>query len=155
MTESVLEYLDTDLVCYRADHPPELIQMQADVWNKPLAWFERKFGAQLQTTQKLEALEQPDNAHKAVRKHVEALDNNHFTVLQLVTAMSGSLVLALAFTEGAMTGDDVFNASRVEEKHKGQIYDEARYGPDPAQEKKDKAFMRDLEAAQKFLELLK
>jgi chaperone required for assembly of F1-ATPase len=152
MTKILLEYLDTDLVCYRADYPPELADMQAKIWNPHLAWFAKKFGASLQTTTKLEALKQSEVAHAAVQKFMAALDDDHFTILQLVTALSGSLVLALAFTEQVITPEQVLEAARIEERYKAAIYDEAKYGPDPAQEKKDKATFRDLQAAQKFLD---
>jgi chaperone required for assembly of F1-ATPase len=153
MSVSVLKYLDTDLVCYRADHPPELIAMQEAVWNPPLVWFAQKFGA-LQTTTDLAALKQPAAAHAAVKKYVEALSDDHFTILQLITATSGSLVLAIGFTERVLSAQQVFDAARVEEAHKAKLYNEEKYGPDPAQEKKDKAMKADLDAAQTWLELL-
>lgn len=152
MSENILQYLDTDLLCYRTDHPPELASAQAAAWDPVLAWFESRFGAKLSTTTKLEALRQPHAAHEVVRAYVEAQTDERFTALQLVTALSGSLVLALAFTEGHAGPDDVFAAARVEETHKAALYDEAKYGPDPAQEKKDRAVLRDLRAAREYLD---
>jgi chaperone required for assembly of F1-ATPase len=154
MTKSVLEYLDTDLLCYRAEEPPALAQKQAVTWDPHLAWFSQNFEAILLTTTKLEALTQPGKAHAAAQKFVTALDDDHFTVLQIITAVSGSLVLALAFTRGEVSAQQVFDATHVEEQYKATLYNEAKHGPDPAQEKKDSAMMRDLQAAQQFIELL-
>lgn len=155
MTETVLEYLETDLLCYRTDFPPELAARQAAAWDPHLKWFEQKFGVTLLTTDKLGTMHQPAEADAVVRNHITTYNNHQFTVLQLVTALSGSAVLALAFVEGAADADTVFAAARVEEKHKDQIYDAAKYGPDPAQEKKDKIVTRDLQACAEFLDLLK
>ncbi|MCF8496468.1 MAG: ATP12 chaperone family protein, partial [Alphaproteobacteria bacterium] len=147
MTAVLMKYLDTDLLCYRTENPPELAARQAEVWNPWLDWFTRRYGHALQTTISLRALAQPAPAHAAVSNHMKSQGDDAFTVLQLVTSLSGSLVLGLAFAEGAASPDQVFEACHVEEGFKAAIYDEARYGPDPLQEKKDHAMRRDLGAA--------
>jgi chaperone required for assembly of F1-ATPase len=152
MTESVIKYLDTDLLCYRAVQPPELARRQQDAWDPWLVWFEKKFGATLATTTDLKALNQPAKAHEAVRDHIEDMDDDHFTILQIVTPLCGSVVLALAFVDRAATPEDVFAASHVEETYKSELYNEQKHGPDLLQEKKDREAVIDLEAAAKFLD---
>jgi chaperone required for assembly of F1-ATPase len=151
MTQAVLKYLDTDLLCYRTDQPP-LDQRQKDAWDPWLKWFEHEFGTALATTTDLKALKQPEAARKAVRDHVEDLDDDHFTILQIIVPLCGSIVLGLAFIARAAGPEDVFSASRVEETYKAELYNEKTHGPDPAQEKKDRAALIDLEAAAKFLD---
>lgn len=153
--KQALNYLDTDLLCYRAENPPGLPEKQASIWDPHLARFEKRFGSRLETTTSLRALKQPAAAHEAVRSYARVLDDDRFNILQLVTSMSGSLILALAFVEGEASAEEVFSAARVEENFKAGLYNEALYGPDPAQEKKDVAIRRDLEAAQEYLRLLK
>lgn len=153
MAAALLNYLDTDLLCYRTPHPPELAARQAAAWDPWLAWFANEFGEKLQTTESLKALRQPSGAHDKAAAHVAALSPEAFTALQVAVPASGSLVLGLALIAGAATAQDLFAAARVEESYKAAIYDEDKYGPDPAQEKKDKAVLRDLEAAEMFLKL--
>lgn len=155
MTKTILDYLETDLLCYRTDFPPELAARQAAAWDPPLEWFKNKFGAALVTTEKLDAVKQPAAAQQAVQRYIAALDDERFTALQLVTALAGSAVLALGFIEGFIDANGVFAAARVEEHHKDEIYNAAKHGPDPAQEKKDAAMQKDLAAAAEFLALLK
>jgi len=154
MTKAVLKYLDTDLLCYRTQEPPELAKLQQEEWDPWLDWFEDRFGAKLQTTTSLSALKQDASAHTPIMNYVKLKSDDEFTVLQLVTSFSGSLVLALAFIEGAITPQQVFNAAHVEENHKAKMYNEDVHGPDPVQEKKQIAMKNDLEAAAKFLALL-
>jgi chaperone required for assembly of F1-ATPase len=154
MSAALFKYMDTDLLCYRTDDPPELGEMQAQSWDRWLTWFADRFGSALETTFTIRALKHPEEAHKAVQDYVKNLDDNRFTVFQLVTPLSGSIILALAFVEGAITPEELFDATHVEEYHKAQIYDEEKYGPDPMQEKKDIALRRDLEAAHTFLQNL-
>ncbi|HOO80905.1 MAG TPA: ATP12 family protein [Alphaproteobacteria bacterium] len=156
MSAELLKFLDTDLICYRApkDQPAGQAEKQAESWDRWLTWFEDKFDCALQTTTDLAALKQPAAAHTAVQTKTDALDDARFTALQLVVPLSGSLVLGLAFIEGAITPQEIYNAARVEEHFKDEIYNAEKYGRDPLSEKKDAAMLRDLEAAAAFLNLL-
>jgi len=154
MTALLLKYLDTDLLCYRADHPPEMAKRQPEAWDPWLEWFKGEFGTSLETTTGLQALKQPEAARKSAAAFIEGLDDDVFTVLQLIVPLSGSLVIGLAFIKRAITPQQVFDITRVEEAYKAELYNEKQYGPDPSQEKKDKSTMVDLDAAAKFLDLL-
>ena len=154
MQDILFKYLDTDLLCYRTDHPPELQKAQEDAWDGYLEWFEGEFGVKLETTHGLSALSQPKDAHDKVQETVKALDHDHFTVLQLIASTCGSLVLSLAALNGKTSAEQIFAAMRVEEKFKAEIYNEEFYGADPAQEKKDEAIQEDIAASMKYLELL-
>jgi chaperone required for assembly of F1-ATPase len=155
MSAAILKYLDTDLLCYRTDHPSALAQAQNEAWNPWLAWFERRFGTPLETTTALSALRQDEVLAARIRDHVQAMDDDRFTVFQLVTVLGGSIVLALAFMEDELSPAELFEAIRVEERWKAVLYDEGRYGPDPMQARKDESTQTDLTAAQLYLEALK
>lgn len=148
---TLLKYLDTDLLCYRAEQPPELLKAQEESWNPHLKWFEEKFGCPLKTTNNLAALTQDKKAHDAVSAHVSALDDDYFTILQLVSALVGSVVLGLHALERQLDADALFAAARVEEGFKAKIYNEDFYGQDPAQEKKDNVTRAELNAALDYL----
>ena len=154
MTRSLLKYIDTDLLCYRTALPEALAEKQAAAWDPWLDWFAQEFGTRLQTTTALAALTQPPAAHAAATAYIEALDDDHFTVLQLIAPLSGSIVLAMAFTRRAIGAGALFDTVRVDENYKAALYDEEKYGPDPAQGKKDAAFRADLESAENFLSAL-
>ncbi|MCB9988383.1 MAG: ATP12 chaperone family protein [Rhodospirillales bacterium] len=154
MQAQVLNYLDTDLLCYPAGEPADLAARESERRAPWLDWFADTYGARLETTTGLAAVRHPEAAHEAVRETVEAMDDFHFTVLQLVTGLSGSLVLALAFINRACNPEDLFAAVHVEEQHKAALYNEDVHGPAPLEEKKQAAFRRDAEAAWQFLDLI-
>ena len=155
MSAAICKYLDTDLLCYRAEaEPPGPAEKQAEMWDPWLVWFEETFGAHLETTAGLNALNQDEKAHKAVQDYIRALDDVRFNILQLVVSSSGSLVLGLAFEKQAITPKQVMQAARVEEHLKDEIYNADLHGRDPLQEKKDAAILRDLQAAETFLKLI-
>lgn len=150
----VLAYLDTDLLCYRASDPPALVEMENVARDPGLKWFEERFGATLLVTNGLAALRQPPEAHDKVRNVVTSMPLWQFNILQLVTGLTGSLVLGLAFVEQACTPDECLKALYVEEDHKADMYDEEFYGRAPQTEASMKSAKRDLEAAQAFLKAL-
>jgi chaperone required for assembly of F1-ATPase len=154
MEEILFKYVDTDLLCYRTDHPPELQTAQEEAWDGYLEWFENEHGANLETTHAITALTQSAAAHDAIQSNIKSLSDDHFTVLQLVSSSCGSLVLGLAALVGKANADELYAAIRVEEKFKAEIYNEEFYGGDPAQEQKDKAIQADLKSALEYLELL-
>lgn len=151
---SVLRYLDTDLLCYRTEKPDDLAAREAAVRDPWLGWFSRTYNENLQTTTGLMALQHPQSAHAKVMHAVRDLDLWSFTVLQMVTATTGSLVLALAFVVGPAHEDDLLRTVYVEEDYKAAIYNEDFYGRAPNQERVLRDVARDLRASHIFLECL-
>jgi len=153
--QATLKYLDTDLLCYRTAHPPELAGRQQEMWGLWLDWFEKEYDVKLETTTELKALAQPEETHQKITESVQSMDDLHFNILQLVTSLSGSIVLGLAFVRGAIDPDQLFETLYVDENYKADIYNEHLHGKAPHEEDKQKAVMRELLAAREFLNLLR
>lgn len=153
ITQSCMRYLDTDLVCYWTKEPEPLAKKQKEVWGRWIKWFEGHFEVPLYTTKNIDAITQDDEAHKRVWNYIESLDDSYFTILHIMTSLSGSLVLALAFTEGDITADELFEASYLEELYRGEIYNEELHGAAPQEEAEREAFKRDVAAALQYIDL--
>jgi len=130
-----------------------MAKKQKEVWGAQVKWFESHFEVPLYTTKKIDAITQDEEAHKRVWNYIESLDDYYFTVLHVMTSLSGSLILALAFSEGDITPEEIFEAGYLEELHRGEIYNEELHGAAPNEEAEREAFKVDVAAAQKFLEL--
>lgn len=154
LTKSLLKFLDTDLLCYRVKEPQELAKRQKEQWGRWLTWFDEHFESPLEVTYGLDALTQDADTHKQIWNYIEALDEFYFTVLQIVTSLSGSIVLGLAFLEHEANEQDVFNAAELEEIYHAEIAGEAEYGSDPVQERRQNAMRRDLDSSKRFLALV-
>lgn len=151
MTGVLMKYLDTDLVCYFAEEPADLVAAQEAAWRPVLEWFEGQFGAALAVTDGLVALSQDEGVKRDVLRVVEAMGDDVFTVFQLVSGLAGSVVLGLMFVQGDIGAEAVFGAARVEERYNGAIANEEVHGADPAAAEKDAVVLRDLTAAEKYL----
>lgn len=148
----VLKYLHSDLLCYRADFPPELVQKQIQLWQPWLNWFEEKYGFSLGVTTGLKALKQDQEIVQVIEAEVQGLDDFKFTLFQLVVSLSGSIVMGLAFIHGVASPEEIFEVTFLEEHFKDGIYNAEKYGQDPLQEKQQKATMIDLKSSQFLLE---
>lgn len=148
----VMAYLDTDLICYfHDDETQDVYQWQYDAWEPWHKWFKDTYGDELSRTSGLVALKQSDAVRSLINKQVKSYDDLAFTVLQLVTALSGSLVLALAFMKDEITEEQIFKAAFVEELYRAELYNEKLHGHAPHQEKKMKSMQRDLTACRNIL----
>lgn len=153
MTDMLLKYLDTDLICYLASEPDELVKRQNELWSPVRGWFQKDFGTEghpLKTTTGLAALSQDEIYAKNVRSYIQSLDNDHFTFLQIIIASAGSLILGLAFICGFADEEHVLNACFVEEDFKDTLYDIETYGADPYIEAKQAALRSDLKHCNAF-----
>lgn len=153
ITESLMRYLNTDLVCYWAKDPEDIAAKQKEIWGGWCKWFEDHFEVSLYTTKNIDAIEQEEETHKRVWNYIESLDDYYFSVLHIVTSLGGSLVLGLAFTEGDIDPQQLFEASYLEELHRGEIYNEELHGVSPEEEKERDNFKRDADAARQFIDL--
>ncbi len=150
----LLAYLDTDMICYRTEHPELYAQRQSDAWDPWLDWFEKKTGERLKTTTALLALTQSEINNRYVSKYSDDLDLWHFTLFQLLVSTTGSVVLSLAFMDRELDTDTLFTLSHVEDLLKSEIYNEDFYGIDPIQDKKWATTQQDFQAISQILENL-
>lgn len=153
ITQSVMRYLDTDLICYWAKEPEEFSKHQKEIWGRWVKWFDEHFEVPLYTTKKIDAIKQDDEAHKRAWNYIEALDDQYFTILHIITSLSGSMILALAFVEGDIEPAELFEASYLEELYKAKHYNEDLHGASPEEEAEREAFKRDAQAAQDYINL--
>lgn len=108
-------YGETDLLCYRATSPQELIERQAAHWDPLLDWAATELGARLNVTQGVIHIAQPPAATARLRAEVHAFTPFQLAAVHDLIAISGSLVLALAVARGRLTVAQAWDLSRIDE----------------------------------------
>jgi chaperone required for assembly of F1-ATPase len=110
----VAKYAETDLVCYRAVEPEALAARQAAAFDPVLAFAEEELGARFVLAGGLMHVPQPSASLDAVRA---AIPREPFavTALHALTALSGSVLIALGVARGAMPWEDAWAAAHVDE----------------------------------------
>ncbi len=152
--DEIKRYFESDLLYFRTNHPPELIQRQNAVWNPWTEWAQDKFGTLPKTTTSLTVPAMPPATMESFAAFLDQLEPLRLTVMALMTATTGSAILAAALLTRAISADQVFDAVFCEELFYVDLYDIAHNGPDPAQEKKQNAVIADVKACIDFLAAL-
>ncbi|SOC85555.1 Chaperone required for the assembly of the F1-ATPase [Ensifer adhaerens] len=114
--EDILRYSSSDLLCYRADAPQKLVDLQADNWEPILGWASDRLGARFILAEGVMHQEQPREAIAAfgagLKRHDDAF---RLACLHTVTTLTGSAILALAFAEQFADADEVWRLAHVDE----------------------------------------
>ncbi|MEM9287587.1 MAG: ATP12 family protein [Pseudomonadota bacterium] len=140
VVSAIAAYVDTDLICYRAERPESLVAAQSKAWDPWLAWAAMDCSMPLTATTALIGHKQPAAACTAVRSLLDEQDAFALTALHQLTVLCGSVVLALAFAKRAADAQTVWAAATVDER-----YNMDRWGQDEeavdALEKKHAEFL--------------
>jgi len=145
----VLAFGRCDLLCYRAEASPELGQRQAEAWDPLLAWLSSAIGAKLLTGQGIAFVRQPPEALVALETAVREFGNFKLAALQVSSALSGSLVLALALDRGHLYAQQVFDAAYIDE-----MFQAEKWGTDAEAEGRRAQLLAELETVERFLRLI-
>ena len=147
--DEIAGYGGTDLICYRAEGPQSLIDAQAAAWDPVLEWGAERFGARLICVQGVMHAAQPPQALSALRGAVAERCDIGLAALYELTAISGSLLLALAVDHAHLNAGAAWAASRVDEEW--QI---AQWGRDAEAEAVAERRRQDFQAAARLAALL-
>ncbi|MEK7266602.1 MAG: ATP12 family protein [Pseudomonadota bacterium] len=147
--EAVLAFLKSDLCCYRANEPAELVARQSEAWNPLLAWAGSELNVRLSTGAGVGFIEQPHDAYAAARAVLAAATTEQVLGVKEATEISGSAVIGLALLKGAFPADQLFAASRVDEEFQSD-----RWGADAEASAREVTLRRDFLDAARFLSLV-
>lgn len=143
------KYGESDLLCYRAEHPLELQLRQAASWDPLLDWARERYGAALVPTTGIIHIAQPPVAVAALGEAVAARSAFELAGLSPLVTITGSLVAALALLERAADPEDIWSAANLDEDWQAE-----HWGDDPLARKAREARRVDYQAATRFLSLL-
>lgn len=115
VADMVADYGDSDLLCYRADSPAELVDRQAAAWDPILDWAEETFGARLEPrTGVIHAPQDPESLDR-LRHLVHQMTPFQLTAFHDLVGISGSLILGYAAAYDLRAPESVWKLSRVDE----------------------------------------
>ncbi|MDX2222625.1 MAG: ATP12 family protein [Rhodospirillaceae bacterium] len=144
----LLKYVDADMLCYRADHPTDLAQRQAAVWQPVLDWVEGKFGVALVVSSGVMPARQAPAVVQGLRRALDGLDDFQLTAAQAGAAATGSIALGLALALRRLSGAEAFAAAQLDES-----YQIERWGEDALAHQRRQAIAAELEAIARFAAL--
>lgn len=111
----IVNYLGSDLVCYRAADPSELVRRQAEAWDPVLDWCQAALGIKLSVTTGIVPIAQPAAAGAALAQWLLRLDAFALAAAHAMTTLLGSAVLTVAHAEGRLACAEAWAAAHIDE----------------------------------------
>ncbi len=148
VADDIVKYAATDLVCYRASYPGELIAAQARAWDPVLSWVSAKYGAPFLIGSGIAHIAQPPASLEALHMALSALDAFKLTALHVMTALTGSALIALAHIGGELDTAAAWAAAQTDES-----WQASRWGEDFETAGRLKARLAEFECASRFFDL--
>jgi chaperone required for assembly of F1-ATPase len=142
-------YGESDLICYRAEGPRELVARQVAAWDELLAWGRRRFDVDISTTCGIVHVAQPDPTVRRLAHAVASLDVFRLAGLSSLVTIGGSLLAALAVLEHHISVESAWALVTIDEQ-----WQREQWGEDVEAEAALEARRRAFIAAARFLELI-
>lgn len=149
--DEIVQYAASDLVFYRAGEPEGLVALQNERWNPVLDWAASKLNARFALAEGIVHVRQPDQSLAAVREAAEKLSRPFaLGAAASATNIGGSALIALALANGALSGDEAWNAAHVDEQ-----WSISQWGEDDEAQRRLAARHAEFSAAATMLSLLR
>ncbi|MBI6630303.1 ATP12 family chaperone protein [Pontibaca salina] len=129
VADLLVAYGDSDLLCYRAEAPQELVDRQQAAWDPALDWAAATLGARLSPRVGVIHAAQPPEALAALSARVHEKTAFQLAAFHDLVSLSGSLVLGFAAALGWRDADDLWDRSRVDER-----WQQEKWGKDEDEE---------------------
>jgi chaperone required for assembly of F1-ATPase len=117
----VADYGASDLTCYRADAPAELVARQT-AWDPMLDWAAAALGARLVPTVGVMPVPQDGAALERLAAAVRALNPFELAAFHDLVALSGSLILGLALVRNRLDVPQAWRLSRIDEDWQAGVW---------------------------------
>ncbi|MBO9410736.1 MULTISPECIES: ATP12 family protein [unclassified Ruegeria] len=115
VADMLADYGDSDLLCYRATHPQELQQRQAEQWDPALDWAAETLAARLVPVAGVLHRPQDTSTLQSLRQRVHDFNDFQLAAFHDLVSLSGSLILGFAVSANWRAVEDIWEVSRLDE----------------------------------------
>ncbi len=132
MSAEVVKYCETDLLCFLAEGPEDLVDRQKEAWRPVREWVGKELDIVLmEVPGSVLAAPQPPASLEAAQAYALSLDDVRLTGLAFGLGLFGSALLSAAACGGYITAIEANERSILEE-----IWQAETWGSDPENERR-------------------
>lgn len=146
---NIAKYGESDLLCYRADSPPELVDRQIAMWDPMLIRLEDELGIAFKRVSGVMHQAQPDVTIEVLNCVTGKHDAFTLAALSQIVTITGSLVIGLLAADLALDRDHGWRAA-----HLDALWQEEQWGTDEEAEKARTHARTNFDAGIDIIELL-
>ena len=141
-------YAESDLLCYRAEHPEELVQREARTWDPWLDWAENTYGARLRVASGITHVKQDPAALHRIWDAYVSRPVPVLAALGIAVPALGSAVLGLALADGALDAAEAHRVAGLDE-----AFQVEKWGEDSEAAIRRQRTADDITLAERFIRL--
>lgn len=145
----IVKYAGSDLICYRAEAPHQLVERQQASWQPLLDWTQAELGASFTCAEGVMPVRQPPASLEKFSRAVIGLDAYRLAALHVMTTLTGSAVIALAVLRQRLLLEEAWAAAHVDEDW--QI---SQWGEDAEAARRRRQRWAEMQAAGRLLQLM-
>ena len=145
----VARFAGSDVLCYFADAPTDLLEAEVKHWGPVLDWAQTGLGLELVRVTGVTHRPQPPATLARVEALALELEDFALTGLVFCTALFGSAILAFAVERGELSGHAAFELSRLDEALQVE-----RWGEDAEATARTKGLRAEAELAERWFRAL-
>jgi chaperone required for assembly of F1-ATPase len=113
--DDIMAHAGSDLLYYRAEGPQGLAEAQTKHWDPVLVWAKDALAAPLLLGEGVVHVAQPQASLDRLKAQLGERDAFSLAALHVMTALTGSALLALAVALSRMTPEEAWEAAHVDE----------------------------------------
>ncbi|KAG9318872.1 hypothetical protein JVU11DRAFT_979 [Chiua virens] len=112
--EALLNYLDTDTICFHHDDPEPLVKLQREHWDPLLQWARSTFEIEIHVHRSVLFHSQPERTRQVLNSVLTRMDPWEMAAMERVTYVTKSFLIALALVKRHLTAEQAALAAQVE-----------------------------------------
>lgn len=118
----IVKYARSDLLCYRAGHPADLVARQRDLWDPVLERFRAERGIGFRLATGICYVEQNAADVERFARLVQELHGFALAGTHAVTTLTGSALVAMALRFGWIGADEAWRIVHVDEDYQAELW---------------------------------
>jgi len=111
----IINFIDTDLICYRADSPIDLVSSQNKHWDPIILLIEKYIDTNVNVFKGVMPSQQNLKVHHEIKKLVDELSDIQISVLHRITNIVGSVFLSLCILKKDLTKKQAYEFAFLDE----------------------------------------
>ncbi|KAG9226434.1 hypothetical protein CCMSSC00406_0003313 [Pleurotus cornucopiae] len=112
--DALLNYLDTDTICFHQEEPPLLAELQSTHWVPLLEWARSTFDVEIQTSESILLSEQPEETKRKLGAVLDTFDPWEMAAMERATYTTKSFLIALALVKKQLSIEQAAKAAQIE-----------------------------------------
>jgi len=112
--DELIEYAQSDVICYRDGENSKLLKIQDEKWNPILDWFDKN-DMHFEVTYDVFPIEQDKKSVNNFEAKLNELSLDKLSLLYFASAISKSTLLSFAFMNNKISAEELFELSLLEE----------------------------------------